>query len=80
MDKQIQEINEGPYKEVPRVQVLFDCEKRLLDTIIELGLGELVLCHNDANQKNIIWNAQTRTLGFIDFEMTLKNYPALELG
>ena len=47
MDKQIQAINEGPYIDVPRIQVIFDCEKKLLDTLIELGLGELVFSHND---------------------------------
>lgn len=71
MDKQILAIKEAPYTEVPRVQVLFDCEKKLLDMLMELGLGKLVLCHNDVNQKNQIWNAQNRSLGFIDFEMTL---------
>lgn len=47
MDKQIMAIDEAPYTEVPRIEVLFDCEKKLKDAIIELGFGELVLCHND---------------------------------
>lgn len=36
--------------------------------------------HNDVNQKNLIWNPQTRTLQFIDFEMSMNNYLAFEIG
>lgn len=36
--------------------------------------------HNDANQKNLIWSPQERSLSFIDFEMTMNNYQAFDLG
>lgn len=47
MDKQIEAIDDPIYKEIPRIQEVFDCEKKLKDTLNGLGLGELVLSHND---------------------------------
>ena len=43
MDQKIEAIKEAPYTEVPRIQVLFDCENKLKETLDELGLGKLVL-------------------------------------
>ena len=48
MGKQIAAIDEAPYNEMPKMQLLFEWEKKLLEILKELGLGKLVLCHNDA--------------------------------
>lgn len=80
IDKEIEKIDEYPYNEFPRIQTLFEQEEKFFRLLTELGFGTIGFCHNDSNQKNIIWNPQERSLGFIDFEMTMNNYVIFELG
>lgn len=73
-------LNEFPYNRMPKTKQLFEEEADIYKIFNDLGMGRIVFCHNDSNQKNIIWNPQTRTLGFIDFEMTMNNYAVIEMG
>ena len=56
-------INEFPYNQYPKLIDLFTLRQKLISLLTQIGFGEIVFCHNDTNQKNIIWNAQQRTLG-----------------
>ena len=66
MDKSIALINEWPYTELPRARVLLDDMEKAKEICEGLGLGRIVLAHNDCNQKNLIWNS-SEGLSFIDF-------------
>ena len=56
-------IDEFPYDQYPKLIDIFALKKKLISLLTQIGFGEIVFCHNDTNQKNIIWNAQQRTLG-----------------
>jgi len=72
--------NDYPYNNFPNLLSLVDMEKTITGLLTEIGFGEITFCHNDTNQKNVIWNPQERTLGFIDFELAMNNYAILEIG
>ena len=56
-------IDEFPYNQYPKLADLFALRQKLISLLTQIGFGEIVFCHNDTNQKNIIWNAQERTVG-----------------
>ena len=67
-------IKEFPFDVYPSIKSIVEDEKQIIDILKKLGMEErLFFCHNDTNQKNIIWDYHNRTLSFIDFEMTLNN-------
>lgn len=66
IDKSIALINEPPYNELPRLSVLLNDMERAKRIFEELGFSRIAFCHNDASQKNLIWNANDG-LSFIDF-------------
>ena len=83
LDEQIEAIDAEPYRSFPKISDLFDEEQRILSKLRQLGFGRPTLCHNDLNQKNIIYNKEGSLgsrLSLIDFELVMKNYPAMELG
>ena len=70
MDKSIALINEWPYNALPRVSELLDDMERARSICENLGEGRVVLCHNDPNQKNLLYSDE-EGLSFIDFGKTL---------
>lgn len=79
MDKHIALINEFPYSELPRLSVLLDHMERAKRIFEGLGYSRIGFCHNDGNQKNLVWSAENG-LSFIDFEVSLNNYVFWDLG
>ena len=63
VDAFLNSADEFPYNKFPRLSSLHEIDQKILSLLTQIGLGEIVFCHNDANQKNVIWNAQERTLG-----------------
>jgi thiamine kinase-like enzyme len=43
-------------------------------------LTDIVLCHNDLNKDNILYNFKTNTINFIDFEYTGMNYRGYDIA
>ena len=79
-DAGIEKISEFPYNVFPKISELLIKEQAIMALLKEVGLGEITFSHNDLNQKNLVWNPQTRTINFIDFEMAMNNYAAFDLG
>jgi len=73
-------VDEFPYNKFPRLASLNKIESKIMELWKAIGEDEIVFCHNDCNQKNVIWNSKKRTLGFIDFEMAMNNYAGMEIG
>lgn len=80
IDAGMQNISEFPYDVFPRMGTMLADQQKILALLKEIGFGEITFCHNDLNQKNLVWNPQTRKINFIDFEMTMNNYAALDIG
>jgi len=51
-----------------------------LERAISACNPKLVLCHNDVNSANIIYNADTGSLAFIDYEQAGLNYAAYDIA
>ena len=72
--------DEFPYNALPNLGAIVAKKQKVLALLTETGFGEIVFCHNDINQKNVIWHPNNRTLCFLDLEMTMNNYATLEIG
>ena len=47
-DKQLEKDGRPfPYNEIPRVEVQFELEDKIMAILNEAGLGRIVFCHND---------------------------------
>lgn len=68
---------DGRFKEF--IELIGDLDQEIEDTCIESDT-DLVWCHEDLNLANIIYNAKTGELKFIDWEMTNYNNPERDIG
>jgi len=73
-------VDEFPYNVYPKPSAMLEMREQVLNLIKEVEFGDIVFCHNDLNKMNLIWDSQKRTLGFIDFDMSMNNYESFEIG
>lgn len=63
-------VKEGPLMKMPKLNVLLEYQKRITKIFEQIGLGKTCLCHNDENQRNLIYNPKGspgNKLALIDF-------------
>lgn len=84
IDEKIENASQFPYNDLPTLTYLGNEEHKMLDRLKLLGMeDDIVFCHCDLNQKNIIYNKDNKIgerIGFIDFDLTMYNYSCLELS
>lgn len=65
--------DEFPYNKFPSMESLMVLEKQIMGLMTQIGLGDIVFCHNDTNQKNIIWNPHNHTMSrFFNLSISAK--------
>lgn len=82
VDDKIANTGELPYSIYPKLSKLRKESDEIEEKLNEIGWSEIVLCHNDLNSNNILWNEKhlENKVGLIDFELVLDNYAAIELS